>query len=147
MPDFLSPVQRSKLMSRVKNRDTKIEIAIRSILHRSGFRFRRNVKSLPGKPDIVLPKYNATIFVHGCFWHGHSCIKGKLPATRVAFWREKISGNQNNDKDLQTQLLDAGWRVAVIWECAYRNREKGQESTDLLRKWIISNSQYCEIPL
>ncbi len=146
MTDYLDTVQRSALMSRVKTHDTKIETTIRSLLHRRGFRFRKNVKLLPGKPDIVLSKYNAVIFVHGCFWHGHSiCTKGKLPATRVEFWREKISVNRNNDIGFQAQLLNSGWRVAVVWECAYRNREKRQTSTDLLCKWIISDSEYCEI--
>jgi len=146
MMDYLDSAQRSKLMSRVKNRDTKIEITIRSLLHRRGFRFRKNVKLLPGKPDIVLSKYNAVIFVHGCFWHGHSiCTKGKLPATRVEFWREKISRNRKNDIGFQSQLLNSGWRVAVVWECAYGNKLKSKTAMDLLCQWIISDSSYCEI--
>lgn len=146
MSDFLNQAQRSNLMSRVKNRDTKIETVIRSLLHMRGFRFRKNVKNLPGKPDITLSKYNAVILVHGCFWHGHAnCNKGKLPSSRVEFWSKKIDENQKRDKHIQNQLRDSGWRVAVVWGCAYRNREKRQTSTDLLCKWIISDSQYCEI--
>jgi len=145
--DYLDPAQRSKLMSRVKNRDTKIEIMIRSMLHRKGFRFRKNVKQLPGRPDIVLSKYGAIIFIHGCFWHGHSnCIRSKLPATRTEFWRKKISDNHKRDQDFQAQLLNAGWRIAVVWQCAYRNKVQSITATNLLCQWIKSDSRYCEIP-
>lgn len=147
MSDIITDEQRSHLMSLVKNRDTKIEMMVRSKLHSRGFRFRKNVNQLPGKPDVVLPKYNAVIFIHGCFWHGHSnCIKGKLPSTKVEFWTGKISDNKTRDQYLKSLLFNVGWRIAVVWECAYANRERCRESTDILCKWITSDSKYCEIP-
>ena len=147
MTDYLDTAQRSSLMSRVKNRDTEIEIIIRSMLHRRGFRFRKNVSQLPGRPDVVLSRYGAVIFIHGCFWHGHlTCSKGKLPATRVDFWSKKIHTNQKRDQRIQTQLANLGWRIAVIWECAYSNKTRSERSTDILSKWIKSGSLFCEIP-
>lgn len=134
-------------MSRVKNRDTKIETVIRSLLHRRGLRFRKNVKNLPGKPDIVLPKYNAVVLVNGCFWHGHAnCNKGKLPSTRLEFWSKKIAENQGRDKHIQSQLLDSGWRVAVVWECSFRNKNQQAKTIEQLCNWVDSDASYFEVP-
>lgn len=105
-------------MSRVRNKDTKIEILLRSKLHKSGFRFRKNLSSLPGKPDIVLPKYKTVIFVHGCFWHQHEgCRKARRPTTRVEFWDEKLDKNVERDKKTIQLLKDKGWQVLIAWEC------------------------------
>lgn len=106
------------MMAGIRGKDTKPERIVRSILHRAGFRFRLHVADLPGKPDIVLPKWRTVVFVHGCFWHGHECAKFRWPATRRSFWREKIQGNRVRDDDHFRKLIAAGWRVAVVWECA-----------------------------
>lgn len=105
-------------MSQIKGRDTKPEIIVRSFLHRAGFRFKKNVSDLPGKPDIVLPKYNTIIFVHGCFWHQHQgCSKCKIPKSKVEFWTEKLGKNVERDKRHLTELTNAGWSVITVWEC------------------------------
>jgi DNA mismatch endonuclease (patch repair protein) len=125
-------------MSGIRGRDTKPEILVRSLLHRQGFRFRLQVRTLPGRPDLVLPRYHAVIFVHGCFWHGHDCPLFRLPATRTEFWRSKIEGNRSRDRRVREELLAAGWRVAVVWECALRGAGRDVEGvvrhlTDWLR--------------
>lgn len=132
-------------MSGIRGRNTKPEILIRSLLHRQGFRFRLHVRELPGKPDILFPRYHAAIFVHGCFWHGHDCPLFKPPGTREDFWREKIGRNQANDKKARDALLAAGWRVGVVWECAIRSANKGTE--DIARRlgeWLRSKQASIE---
>lgn len=147
MVDIVDEVTRSRMMAAIKSRNTKPEILIRSLLHRKGFRFRIHVKDLPGKPDIVLPKYKVVIFVHGCFWHGHeNCKLFKMPTTRTEFWQNKISRNQSNDLKASKLLLSNNWRVAVIWECAVRNANKDlQGFIDKISEWIISNSPILEL--
>ena len=118
MTDIVSEEQRSYIMSRVASKDTKPELLVRSFLHRSGFRFRIHGKKLPGRPDLVLPKHQAVVFVHGCFWHRHNgCTKATMPATRVEFWREKFERNVARDLTNQADLRNLGWRVIVLWEC------------------------------
>lgn len=117
MTDVFDSSKRSQIMSHVKSKNTAPEIKLRSILHRNGFRFRLNRKDLPGKPDIVLPKYKAVIFVHGCFWHGHDCKRGQRPQTNVEFWDKKINKNMERDKQDIIKLKELGWRVMVVWEC------------------------------
>lgn len=108
-------------MSRIKGRDTGPELRLRSLLHRAGFRFRLHAKDLPGKPDIVLPKYRTAIFVHGCFWHRHEgCRHATTPSTRADFWQDKFAANVNRDERNRTALEAAGWRVETIWECELR---------------------------
>jgi len=105
-------------MSKIKAKNTSPEIFVRSFLHVNGFRFRLHEKRLPGKPDLVLPKYNLAIFVNGCFWHGHSnCRDARLPKSNIEFWKNKIELNQKRDKRKTQELQDMGWRVAIIWEC------------------------------
>ncbi|SEP46971.1 T/G mismatch-specific endonuclease [Propionispora vibrioides] len=110
-------------MSRVKVKNTAPEIKLRSILHRHGFRFRLNRSDLPGKPDIVLPKYKTVIFVHGCFWHGHYCKRGKRPKTNEEFWNKKIDGNIKRDELNIKRLEELGWRVLVVWECEIKDKD------------------------
>ena len=117
MADKLSAEKRSWNMSRIKGRDTKPEIAVRSLLHRMGYRFRLQRKDLPGKPDIVLPKYKTAIFVHGCFWHAHGCKDSGIPKTNTGFWQKKLADNVQRDVRKQQQLLETGWRILVAWEC------------------------------
>ena len=115
--DRYSAKKRSYLMSLVKNKDTKPEIIVRSILHKNGLRFRLHRKDLPGCPDIVLPKYKTAIFVHGCFWHGHDCPKGRRPASNQEFWNDKLDRNMERDETNYVLLQSLGWSVKIIWEC------------------------------
>lgn len=119
--DSISQKQRSALMRRVGQKNTKPEMVVRKFLHGNGYRFRLHRKDLPGHPDIVLPKHRAAIFVHGCFWHGHSCRRGKRPATNTEFWDKKLLGNLERDKANYKKLSALGWRVVVIWECEIKN--------------------------
>lgn len=123
MADVHDKATRSYNMSRIKSKNTKPEILVRKFLFANGFRYRLNNKKLPGKPDIVLPKYKTVIFVNGCFWHGHeNCKYFKLPGTRTEWWKEKIEGNIKNDRIKHYQLHEAGYRVIVIWECEVKNK-------------------------
>jgi DNA mismatch endonuclease (patch repair protein) len=134
------------MMSGIRGRNTKPEILIRSLLHRRGFRFRLHVSDLPGKPDIVLPRYHAVIFVHGCFWHGHDCPMFKWPSTRPDFWRNKIERNRANDRKASDALLASGWRVGIVWECALRGPGKNIEYVLCsLSDWLHSDAQLIEI--
>lgn len=118
MPDVMTPEQRSSCMSHIRSKNTKPEILVRKELFSRGFRYRINVSGLPGKPDIVLPKYRTVIFVNGCFWHGHSgCRYFVLPKTNPTFWEQKIRSNQQRDKDDKVILESMGWQVLTIWEC------------------------------
>ncbi len=120
MVDVLTPEQRRLNMSRIRGRDTKPEMILRRGLHALGLRFRLHRKDLPGRPDLVFPRYRAVIQVHGCFWHGHDCPMFKWPATRAEFWKEKIVGNRRRDRASLGALHESGWRVLVVWECALR---------------------------
>lgn len=120
MPDVLTPEQRRLNMSRVRGRDTKPEMLIRRGLHARGLRYRLHDRRLPGRPDLVFPRYGAVVFVHGCFWHAHGCALSKLPATRREFWQAKLANNAARDSKALQALGTLGWRVLVIWECAMR---------------------------
>lgn len=124
MSDVHSAAVRSKNMRAIKSKNTKPEILIRKALHARGFRFRLHMKTLPGSPDIVLPKYKTVIFVNGCFWHGHHCPLSKVPKTRSEFWLGKISDNMSRDMISHNRLLATDWRVAIVWECAIKGRSK-----------------------
>ena len=147
MTDTLSPERRSRLMAKVRGKDTAIEKKVRSHLHRRGYRFRKHVTSLPGSPDIVLPKHKTVIFVHGCFWHGHSgCRKSRLPTTRHAFWEEKRRANLERDTRKVNELLNAGWRVAIVWQCVLEKLDNFRSTMNTLEDWINSDDKKCEIP-
>lgn len=124
MADHVSPEKRSWMMSRVRSKNTSPELTVRSMLHRRGHRFRLHVKKLPGNPDIVMPKYNAVIFVNGCFWHVHNCRMFVLPGSNIEFWQEKSQRNLERDKRGIDNLRAAGWRVAIVWECALKGKKK-----------------------
>jgi DNA mismatch endonuclease (patch repair protein) len=117
MADTLSSPERSKLMSRVRNKNTGPELEVRRALHAAGFRFRLHGTDLPGRPDIVLPRYRTAVFVHGCFWHGHACRRGALPQDNAEFWSEKIDRNRARDAAAREALALAGWSVETIWQC------------------------------
>lgn len=122
MADVHEPETRSYNMSQVQAKDTKPEMMVRKFLHTNGFRYRLHVKDLPGKPDLVLPKYNSVIFVHGCFWHAHEgCKDFKIPKTRTEWWKNKLFGNRERDEKHVRQLKDLGWNVIVIWECELKS--------------------------
>lgn len=140
MVDVVDSATRSRMMSGIKGRNTKPEILIRKILHHQGFRFRLHATDLAGKPDIVLPRYHAVIFVHGCFWHGHDCPLFKWPSTRPDFWRDKIERNRKTDNKARQALLDGGWRVGIVWECAIRGANKNIEHVGLrLATWLLGD--------
>ncbi len=121
MSDIYSKSKRSEIMSHISSKETRPEIIVRKFLFANGFRFRKNVNKLPGKPDIVLPKYKTIIFIHGCFWHGHTCKRGLLPTTNVEFWKYKIDGNIERDKQNVVALEKRGWLIIVVWQCEIRN--------------------------
>lgn len=118
MADVHTRAQRSYNMSRIKGKNTKPEMLVRRFLHSQGYRYRLHAKNLPGKPDIVLPKYKTVIFVHGCFWHGHQgCKYYVVPKTKTDWWLNKINGNIANDHKKKLAIQELGWRVITLWEC------------------------------
>lgn len=126
--DSVSKEKRSWIMGRVKGQNTRPEKLVRSLLHRMGYRFRIQRANLPGRPDIVLPKYHAVIFVHGCYWHRHDCPNGKrLPKTRLDFWLPKLEGNRLRDVKNQEKLIQMGWKVLILWECMLKDKISLQE--------------------
>jgi DNA mismatch endonuclease (patch repair protein) len=147
MADIVSPEKRSLMMSGIGPKNTRPEMIVRKGLHSKGFRYRLHVKSLPGKPDVVLPKYHAVIFVNGCFWHGHDCHLFKWPSTREEFWRDKINRNHQIDVQARAALFAAEWRVGVVWECAVKGttRLPVDELIGQLYDWLRSTSTFKEI--
>ena len=147
MTDVVDGKTRSRMMSGIRGKNTKPEITVRSLLHRHGFRFRIHVDSLPGKPDIVMKRHRAAIFVHGCFWHAHHCHLFKMPFTRTEFWKAKIEGNRNRDKDNIKALKESGWRVLTIWECSLKGRARIEEHELLgkIRAWLSGETLEYEI--
>lgn len=139
--DIVSPEKRSRMMAGIRGKNTKPEIQVRKLLHAAGFRFRLHRKDLPGKPDIVLPKYKVAIFVHGCFWHGHeNCHLFRLPKSRTEFWEQKIAGNIARDKLKRDHLLNLGWRVLIVRECALKGKTSLEAAALELRirEFIVS---------
>lgn len=123
MTDIVDKATRSRIMSSIRGKNTKPEMTVRRFLHAAGFRYRLHRKDLPGKPDLILPKYNLVVFVHGCFWHQHhGCHYAYTPVSNAVQWREKLEGNRQRDLVQQQQLLDMGWRVLVVWECGLKHR-------------------------
>lgn len=136
MADSLTPEQRSERMSRIRGRDTKPEMWVRRFLHAEGFRYRLHGKDLPGRPDLVLPKYGTVIFVHGCFWHAHHCQKGRIPSTRAGFWQDKFSINKRRDARNSRALRAAGWRVFHVWECSISSPGRREKTLAALARRI-----------
>jgi DNA mismatch endonuclease (patch repair protein) len=124
-------------MSQISGKDTKPEMIVRKFLHANGFRYRLHVKELPGKPDLVLPKYNTVIFVHGCFWHVHEdCKYFKIPQTRSEWWKEKLYGNKERDEKKIEELKEMGWKVIVVWECDLKSKKRKQRLVNLINELI-----------
>ena len=147
MTDTVDQKTRSRIMSAVKGKDTQFEMAIRKGLFAKGFRYRLHVKSLPGKPDIVLPRYKAVVLVSGCFWHGHHCCLSALPVTHREFWETKIRTNRANDNKVRRLLRTGGWRVLTIWQCAVKGpgRFPIGEVLDQAEDWIVGGLDEAEI--
>lgn len=145
--DIVSTDTRSRMMSGIRGKNTKPELVIRSALHRKGFRFRLHRKDLPGRPDLVFPCHHAVLFVHGCFWHRHDCHLFRWPSTRQDFWREKIEANAARDRRHHLALLEAGWRIATVWECALKGRARLplSEVVDACAVWLNSDKRILEI--
>jgi DNA mismatch endonuclease (patch repair protein) len=125
--DTIDQARRSELMSRIRSKDTKPEIAVRQLLHRLGYRFRLHRKDLPGRPDIVLPRHRKIILVHGCFWHGHTCRLASRPKSNSGYWSDKIVKNKERDTRNLHALREAGWTVLELWECDIRKFEGLEE--------------------
>ena len=123
MVDRLTKEQRQRNMSAIKSKNTAPELVVRKLLHRLGFRFRLHDRTLPGTPDIVLPKYRTVIMVHGCFWHMHGCALTKIPETRREFWITKLERNRARDLDQEALLRSSGWTVVTVWECALKTEQ------------------------
>jgi len=145
--DIVSPAVRSRMMASIRGKNTKPELAIRSALHALGFRYRLHRKDLPGRPDIVFPKYRAVVMVHGCFWHGHDCNLFRWPTTREDFWRTKIGRNMERDRMQHAALAAAGWRIGTIWECAVKGpaRLPFEEVVERCVMWLKSDEETKEI--
>lgn len=144
MNDIVDKVTRSRMMASIKGRDTRPEMLVRRFLHAAGFRYRLHCRNLPGKPDLVLRKYNLVIFVHGCFWHRHKgCHYAYMPSSNSEKWKRKLEGNRKRDEIQKQELLDSGWRVLVIWECGLKHSES---ILDEVVSVIKSETRYTELP-
>ncbi|MGQ3489064.1 very short patch repair endonuclease [Roseovarius pacificus] len=146
MADIVDKQTRSRMMAGIKGKDTKPELVLRRALHARGFRYRLHSKNLPGRPDLVFPKHHAIVFVHGCFWHRHEgCRYTTSPSTRQEFWQAKFTANVARDEAVREKLLEDGWRIATVWECALRKPDQMNVTTDLLSAWLRSNELQLQI--
>ena len=135
------------MMAGIRAKNTKLEVRLRKALFARGFRYRLHAADLPGKPDIVLPRYRAVVSVHGCFWHGHDCELFRLPGTRTAWWKAKIERNRARDQEVADDLRERGWRQANVWECAVRGRGSCtlEEVAEEVAAWLAENRQTTHI--
>ncbi len=150
--DIVNGKTRSKMMASVRSKNTMIEVEIRRRLFAKGYRFRLHSNGLPGKPDIVFPKYSAVIFINGCFWHNHGCPRSKLPQTRRQWWKAKLEGNRRHDEEVIFKLKDMRWRIIIVWECCVRRAGIRQvDALDKIANRIItflgSKRRILEIPI
>lgn len=145
MTDVVDKPTRSRMMSRIRGKDTKPELAMRRALHRLGFRFRLHAR-LPGRPDIILSKHGAVVLVHGCFWHRHKrCAFATMPASNVKFWKNKFKETVARDRRNIRRLLKVGWRVAVVWECHVKG-DDGHLASESLARWLMTENPTLELP-
>lgn len=146
MTDVVNSETRSRMMSGIRGKDTRPELVLRKALHARGFRYRLHGRRVMGRPDLVLTRYRAVIFVHGCFWHRHEgCRYATTPATRPAFWQAKFVSNMRRDREVRKLLTNEGWRVAVVWECSLRYPAHVAIAADLLAAWLPSRTATIEI--
>lgn len=137
MADIFTPSKRSFVMSKIRGKETKPEVLVRKFLFSQGFRYRKNDRRYPGKPDIVLPKYKTVVFIHGCFWHGHSCKKGHIPQSNTEFWQTKLFKNKERDRKNEAALSTLGFRVLTVWECELSNKGLREERLSRLVEEIL----------
>ena len=150
MADIVDVSTRSRMMAGIRSKDTRHELEIRKKLFALGFRYRLHDNNLPGKPDIILPRYRAVIFIHGCFWHVHDCVLFKWPSSRIEFWQKKLLRNKEKDHLTIAALKNMGWRISIIWECSFRGAGKKREKeidwiVTKVAKWLYSRKKYCEL--
>lgn len=146
MVDIVDTETRSRIMAGIKGKNTRPELALRRALHARGFRYRLHSKKVHGRPDLVLPKYRAVVFVHGCFWHRHEgCPYATTPATRTEYWQAKFEANVARDHAVQETLLSEGWRVATIWECALRKPAQVSVATERLSTWLLGEADTLDL--
>jgi DNA mismatch endonuclease (patch repair protein) len=147
MADVVTAAVRSRMMAGIGGKNTKPELILRKGLHAQGFRFRVHRRDLPGTPDIVLPRYRAALFAHGCFWHGHDCHLFSVPGTRTDFWLAKIARNQEVDRKAQEALALTGWRRGVVWECALKGKTRLPPGNviSICAKWLKSGGEQLEV--
>lgn len=147
--DTVDTETRSRIMSSVRQRDTGAETTLRSALHAVGLRYRLHDRTLPGSPDLVLPKYRALIFVHGCYWHSHGCYKSTVPKSRRQFWQEKFAANRDRDERNVSLLREQGWRVLIVWECILKGKiaEPAGNVAKSVISWLKSDQLFGEIPM
>lgn len=138
MTDVVSPSKRSQMMSGIRSKNTLPELIVRRGLHARGFRYRLHDRKLPGKPDLVFPRFRSVILVHGCFWHGHQCHLFRMPSTRTEFWERKIGRNRERDAEVKAALLSLGWRVLEVWECELRAARNSDyvPIVDRIAEWL-----------
>lgn len=146
--DIVNPAVRSRMMAGISGKDTRPELLVRKLLFARGFRYQLHKKGLPGKPDLVFPRYRAVVFIHGCFWHGHGCRLFKWPQSHKMFWRKKITGNRAVDERNYKALRDNGWRVLTVWECAVKGKARLSHEllVDMIENWLCSCNKTKEIP-
>ena len=146
MPDIVDPGTRSRMMGRVRQAHTAPELRLRRLLHAAGLRYRLHPRSLPGRPDLVFPKYRAVVFVHGCFWHRHEgCRHATTPASRREYWLPKFAENRRRDERQARTLRQAGWRVALVWTCGLTPLSASQTSHELIA-WLTSHRPEIQLP-
>ncbi len=151
MTDTVDKVTRSRIMSSVQSKNTKLELEVRHRLFAMGFRYRLHVNKLPGTPDLVFPKYRSIVFIHGCFWHYHGCHLSSIPKTRSSWWKKKLEDNAKRDSAVLFELQELGWRVLLIWECGFRKPKiKRSEALDAISLraagFLNSRHKFFEIP-
>jgi len=147
MTDVVDPAKRSLMMAGIRGKHTKPELTVRGMLHAAGFRFRLHRKDLPGKPDLVLPKYRAVILVHGCFWHAHvGCRLAAVPVSNSEFWQAKLNANRERDRRQLAELRSLGWSVLVVWECATRSATLRSALQPSMARWLTSDAEFDELP-
>jgi DNA mismatch endonuclease, patch repair protein len=145
--DTVDKLTRSKIMASVGQKDTGVELLVRKALHRIGLRYRLHVRSLPGSPDLVFPRFRAAVFVHGCYWHFHECHRSSVPQSQHDFWLTKFETNRSRDKKNMRLLIDKGWRVLTIWECAVRGKTAvpTSEIAAAVKAWLDTNQTVGDI--
>jgi DNA mismatch endonuclease (patch repair protein) len=146
--DTVDRATRSRIMSRVGRKNTGAELLLRTALHRSGLRYRLHDKTLPGSPDLVFPRFHAVIFVHGCYWHSHGCYRTTIPKSRRTFWLAKFDANRLRDSRNIERLIDMGWRIMTVWECAIRGKTATppKNIAKLVGVWLVGKETWGEIP-